>query len=172
MTVSKPGHRSRNKNQSCVQRSQNPRNFQKVYYFVFSVFRLTTQYFYCFMIVVLTKTFFLYLTTVQIKTKAFNVKVNCKELRLVLNTECTYIFETVWKSWYSAHLYNIHKCNHLAIITREFVWDNYLQIMFVINILTSLYQFSFVINEIYACATIARTQIYKITLCSRDKFSY
>ena len=37
--VSKPVHRSRNTNQSCVQRSRNPRNFQKVYYFVFFVFR-------------------------------------------------------------------------------------------------------------------------------------
>ena len=28
-------HRSSNTNQSCVQRSQNPCNFEKVYYFVF-----------------------------------------------------------------------------------------------------------------------------------------
>ena len=33
--VSKTVHRSRSTNQSCVQRSQNPRNFEKVYYFVF-----------------------------------------------------------------------------------------------------------------------------------------
>ena len=39
MPVSKPVHRSHNTNQSCEQRSRNPRNFEKVYYFVF-VFRL------------------------------------------------------------------------------------------------------------------------------------
>ena len=35
MPVLKPVHRSHSTNQSCVQRSQNPCNFEKVYYFVF-----------------------------------------------------------------------------------------------------------------------------------------
>ena len=92
------------------------------------------------------------------KTKAFNLKVNSKELRLVfghhVNTECTQILQTVRKCWYSALLCNIHKYNHLVIIIRGFVWDNYFQIMFVINILTFFYNFSLVIKEICACATI------------------
>ena len=33
--VSKTVHKSHTTNQSCVQRSQNPRNFEKVYYYVF-----------------------------------------------------------------------------------------------------------------------------------------
>ena len=33
--VLKPVHRSRNTNKSCAQKSQNPLNFEKVYYFVF-----------------------------------------------------------------------------------------------------------------------------------------
>ena len=45
MPVSKPVHRSRNTNQSCVQRSRNPRNFEKVYYFVFK-FLDSQQYSY------------------------------------------------------------------------------------------------------------------------------
>ena len=70
-------------------------------------------------------------------------KVNWKELRLVfvhrVNTDCTYILETVWTSWYSALWFNIHKYNHLVIIVREFLWDNFFQIMFLINILTTVY---------------------------------
>ena len=54
--VSKPVHWSHNTNQSFVQRLQNPYNFEKLYYFVFWVFRLTTQNLYCFMIAVLMKT--------------------------------------------------------------------------------------------------------------------
>ena len=33
--VSKTVHKSHTTNQSCVQRSQNPRNFEKVHYYVF-----------------------------------------------------------------------------------------------------------------------------------------
>ena len=62
MSVSKAVHRSCNTNQSCVQKSENPCNFEKVYYFVFFVF--ATQNFDCFMIVILIKTFFVYLMTV------------------------------------------------------------------------------------------------------------
>ena len=73
--VSKPVYRSHSTNQSCVQRSQNPRNLEKVYYFVFKflhsgLFNDSTN-----------------------KTKAFNLKMNCEQLRLVfvqhVNTECT-----------------------------------------------------------------------------------
>ena len=75
-------------------------------------------------------------------SKAFNLKVNCEELRLVfvhhVNTECTWILETVWKCWSSALLCNIHKYNNLVVILREFVWDNYFQIMFIINTFLSL----------------------------------
>ena len=69
MPVLKVVHRSRSTNQSCAQRSQNPRDIEKVYYFVFKVFRLATQNFYCFMIVVLMKTFFVYLAAVQIRPR-------------------------------------------------------------------------------------------------------
>ena len=45
------------------------------------------------MIVVLTKTLFVFFGDNANETKAFNLKVNCKELRLVfvyhVNTECT-----------------------------------------------------------------------------------
>ena len=69
--VSKLVHRSRHTNQSCVQGSRNPRNFQKLYYFVFYVLRLGTQNSHYFMTVVLTKTFSGYLTTVQIRPWLF-----------------------------------------------------------------------------------------------------
>ena len=45
MAVSKTVHRSSNTNQSCVQRSQNPLNFEKVYYVVFKFLDLR-QYSY------------------------------------------------------------------------------------------------------------------------------
>ena len=57
--VSKPVHRSRSTNQGCAQRSQDPCNVDKLYYFVL-------QNLYYFMIVVLTKAFFIYLLTMQI----------------------------------------------------------------------------------------------------------
>ena len=45
VSVSKPVHRSRNTNQSCVQRSKNPRNIEKVCYFVIR-FLQSQQYSY------------------------------------------------------------------------------------------------------------------------------
>ena len=45
MPVSKTVHRSSNINQSCVQRSQNPCNFEKMYYVVFKFLDLQ-QYSY------------------------------------------------------------------------------------------------------------------------------
>ena len=94
MPVLKPVHRSHSTNQSCVQRSQNLRNFEKLYYFVFkfldSQHKISIVY-DC----LLMKTFFIYLT-VQNRIKAFRLKVTCKELKLVfvhevnhVNTECT-----------------------------------------------------------------------------------
>ena len=51
------------------------------------------------MTVVLTKTFFVYFGDSANKTKASNLKVNCKKLRLVfehhVNIESTYILETI-----------------------------------------------------------------------------
>ena len=62
--VSKSVHRRSSTNQSCVQRSQNLRNFEKELYL-----RLTRQSFYCFMVAVLTKTFFVYLRTVEVRAR-------------------------------------------------------------------------------------------------------
>ena len=45
MSVPKPVHRSHSTIQSSAQRSQNPRNFEKLYYFIFKVLDLQ-QYSY------------------------------------------------------------------------------------------------------------------------------
>ena len=77
-------------NQSCVQRSQNPRNFTK---FSDSQHKIS--------IVFTNENIFSLFNDSANKTKAFNLKVNCKELRLVfvhhVNTKCTYLrlFEQV-----------------------------------------------------------------------------
>ena len=56
-------------------------------------FLVASQNFYSFMIVVLTKTFFVLFGDSANRTKAFNLKVNYNELTLVfvhhVNTECT-----------------------------------------------------------------------------------
>ena len=66
--VSKSFHKCCSTNLRCIQRSQNPRNFEKVYYFVLKF--LDSQHkISSFMIVVLMKTFFVYLMTVQIRTR-------------------------------------------------------------------------------------------------------
>ena len=138
----KPVHRSCNTNQSCVQRSWNTRNFEKVCYFVFYVFRLATQNLYCFMIVILTKTFFVYLATVQIRPRLFIWKWTVRNWASFC-TSCKYrVYLDTWdcfnKVIYSVLLYNIHKYNNLVIIAREFIWDNCFQIMFASNIFLSL----------------------------------
>ena len=45
-------------------------------------------------------------------------------------------------------LYNIYKYNDLVIIIREFVWDDFFQIMLVINILTSFYHLKAKFNKL------------------------
>ena len=93
MLVSKLVHGSLNTNQGCVQRSQNPCNFKKVHYFAFSVFRFAIQSFYCLYDRCTFKNISRLFGNSVNKTNAFNLKVNCKELRLFflhhINTECT-----------------------------------------------------------------------------------
>ena len=57
-------------------RSQNPRNFEKVYYFVFKFLDLQHQIY-----IVLRLLYFCLFENSANKTKAFNLKVNFKELR-------------------------------------------------------------------------------------------
>ena len=89
--MSKPVHRSHSTNQSCVQRSQNPRNFEKVHYFVFKFLDHNTKFLLFYDCCTCENIFRLFDDSAN-KTKDFDWKVNCKELRLVfvhhVNTEC------------------------------------------------------------------------------------
>ena len=115
-------HRNSSTNQSCAQRSQNPCNFEKVYYFVFKFWVSLHKFSIVLWLSYWREIFCLFEDSAN-KNKE-------KEYKVYL------ILETVWTSWYSALLCNIYKCNHLVIIVGEFIWDNCFQIMFVINILT------------------------------------
>ena len=92
MPVSKPVYRNNNTNQSCVQRSRKPRKFEKVYYFVSKSLDSQKKFLLFYDCRTYENIFRLFDDSAN-KTKAFNLKVNCKELRLVfvhhVNTECT-----------------------------------------------------------------------------------
>ena len=88
------------------------------------------------MVVVLTKTFFVYLMTVQIRPRLLILGIEAS-----FCTSCKYrAYLNTWDCLNKLMLlYNIHKHNNLVNIIREFLWDNTFQIMFLINILTSFY---------------------------------
>ena len=87
MPVLKPVHKS-STNQSYLQRSQNPCNFEKVYYLVFK--NCDTKFLLLYDCRTYRSIFCLF---DENKTKVLNLKVNYKELTLVfvhhVNTECT-----------------------------------------------------------------------------------
>ena len=76
VSVSKSVYRSSSTNQSCVQRSRNPHNFEKgTYKNIFRLFEDSAS-----------------------KSKAFNLKVNCKELKLVF-IHHKKVYLTTWDCW-------------------------------------------------------------------------
>ena len=75
-------HRSCSTYQSCVQRLQNPRNFEKVYYFVYKFQTTYNTKFMLFYNCCTYENIFCLFDASANKTKVFNLKVNCEELRL------------------------------------------------------------------------------------------
>ena len=92
ISKSQPIHRSRNTDQSFVQKSQNLRNFKKVHYFVLKFLDSQHKMSIILWLSKLQKHFRLFDDSAN-KTKAVNLNMKYTEMRLVFvyreNTECT-----------------------------------------------------------------------------------